>query len=559
MLRDGRVFDSAGVNVSVVHGVLPAELAEMAGRGGGRGDVRFWATGVSVVIHPRNPMVPTMHANYRYFEMQDAPGTAPGAWWFGGGSDLTPAYLFRTTRGISTACCAQRAMSRPGLLPALQATMRRLLPAAPPRRAPGRGRHLLRPARRSRTGRAVAFVTSFAQAIVPAYFPIVRRRRDERFTRRHRAWQQLAAAATSSSTCSTTAARTSACGPAAGPRAFSCRSRPWRAGTTARRKRAVRRRSCSTSCAGRGSGHDPSAPGHARQRPRPDTERNGGRRAAPRVARTGRRARRAPHLGRRAGRRRRAPARHGQVTVRQGDRGGAAPWRCRSRSALGQGPPRRAPERAGNRRGPRASSIRGTCCAAPRGSRGCPAERRSAPPACVGAHSCLPRGPTSVSRICAATSTLGSGVSARDAFDAIVLAAAGLSRLGVAAGTPLPPNVMVPAPGQGCLAVEARTATPVHARSTEPLDHLASRRQLLAERAVARRLGAGCQTPLGVHARPEGPGELTLAAFAGLPDGSLACGLRCGAARGARGARCRSGRHAACEGSGRVLSGEEAA
>merc|ERR1712228_819404 len=50
--------------------------------------VPFFACGLSSVMHPRNPMAPTMHFNYRYFE------TDGGVWWFGGGSDLTPSYLF---------------------------------------------------------------------------------------------------------------------------------------------------------------------------------------------------------------------------------------------------------------------------------------------------------------------------------------------------------------------------------------------------------------------------------------------------------------------------------
>jgi coproporphyrinogen III oxidase len=55
-------------------------------------DLDFFATGVSLVLHPINPMAPTVHANYRYFERGE--GQKPGSWWFGGGADLTPSYLF---------------------------------------------------------------------------------------------------------------------------------------------------------------------------------------------------------------------------------------------------------------------------------------------------------------------------------------------------------------------------------------------------------------------------------------------------------------------------------
>ncbi len=90
VLKDGAVFEQGGVNYSRVSGVtLPASATahrpELAGRA-------WTATGVSLVIHPRNPYVPTSHANVRYFEADKA-GTDP-VWWFGGGFDLTPFYPF---------------------------------------------------------------------------------------------------------------------------------------------------------------------------------------------------------------------------------------------------------------------------------------------------------------------------------------------------------------------------------------------------------------------------------------------------------------------------------
>lgn len=91
VLSEGAVFEQAGVGFSHVYGDhLPAAATarrpELAERG-------FQAMGVSVVIHPRNPYVPTSHANVRFL-MADAPGAAP-LWWFGGGFDLTPFYGFK--------------------------------------------------------------------------------------------------------------------------------------------------------------------------------------------------------------------------------------------------------------------------------------------------------------------------------------------------------------------------------------------------------------------------------------------------------------------------------
>jgi coproporphyrinogen III oxidase len=91
VLRDGAIFEQAGVNYSEVHGNnLPASATahrpELAGR-------QFRAMGVSLVIHPHNPYIPTSHANVRFF-VAEKPGEDP-VWWFGGGFDLTPYYAFK--------------------------------------------------------------------------------------------------------------------------------------------------------------------------------------------------------------------------------------------------------------------------------------------------------------------------------------------------------------------------------------------------------------------------------------------------------------------------------
>lgn len=84
IMERGAVIEKGGVNWSLVEGELPADVAA-AMPGNGRA---FRASGVSLVLHPRSPMVPTVHANFRMFEQGD---TA----WFGGGADLTPYYFFR--------------------------------------------------------------------------------------------------------------------------------------------------------------------------------------------------------------------------------------------------------------------------------------------------------------------------------------------------------------------------------------------------------------------------------------------------------------------------------
>ncbi|NJR64992.1 MAG: oxygen-dependent coproporphyrinogen oxidase [Leptolyngbyaceae cyanobacterium CRU_2_3] len=85
VIQDGRIFEQGGVNFSEVWGShLPPSILVQRPEAAGH---PFYATGVSMVLHPRNPYIPTVHLNYRYFE-------AGPVWWFGGGIDLTPYYPF---------------------------------------------------------------------------------------------------------------------------------------------------------------------------------------------------------------------------------------------------------------------------------------------------------------------------------------------------------------------------------------------------------------------------------------------------------------------------------
>ena len=85
VLADGGVLEQGGVNFSEVWGShLPPSIVQQRPEAAGHG---FYATGTSMVLHPRNPYVPTVHLNFRYFE-------AGPVWWFGGGADLTPYYPF---------------------------------------------------------------------------------------------------------------------------------------------------------------------------------------------------------------------------------------------------------------------------------------------------------------------------------------------------------------------------------------------------------------------------------------------------------------------------------
>tara|TARA_B100000900_G_scaffold6453_1_gene5471 strand:- start:831 stop:1859 length:1029 start_codon:yes stop_codon:yes gene_type:complete len=85
VLKNGLVFEQAGVNFSEVHGKeLPESIISQRPEAKGH---EWFATGTSMVLHPQNPFIPTVHLNYRYFE-------AGPVWWFGGGADLTPFYPY---------------------------------------------------------------------------------------------------------------------------------------------------------------------------------------------------------------------------------------------------------------------------------------------------------------------------------------------------------------------------------------------------------------------------------------------------------------------------------
>lgn len=193
ILQDGQVFEKAGVNVSTVMGTLSSEAMRALKLGGpeaGERSASFYATGVSVVLHPHNPLAPTVHANYRYFELND--GKAPGSWWFGGGSDLTPAYLIEDDaihfHWTLKAACDQH---DPTFYPRFKKICDDYfyLPHRGERR--GVGGIFFDHLNEREPAFYLAFATSCAEAFIPAYFPVLEKRKDLPFTAAQKAWQQL--------------------------------------------------------------------------------------------------------------------------------------------------------------------------------------------------------------------------------------------------------------------------------------------------------------------------------------------------------------------------------
>jgi coproporphyrinogen III oxidase len=181
VMEDGRVFEKAGVATSTVFGTMPQSVArkmnvEAAG---------FFATGISLIIHPLSPMVPTVHMNYRYFERSD------GDAWFGGGSDLTPYYLldedaahFHTS--LKKACDSTTG----GDYPHFKKWCDEYFFIKHRQETRGVGGIFFDYLRGNPTG-YFELVKSCGDAFVDSYLPIVTRRGNEPYTDAERHWQML--------------------------------------------------------------------------------------------------------------------------------------------------------------------------------------------------------------------------------------------------------------------------------------------------------------------------------------------------------------------------------
>ena len=182
VLEGGAVFEKAGVNFSNVEGELSAELADhMPGTGRA-----FRAAGVSLVLHPRSPMVPTTHANFRCIAKGEV-------MWFGGGADLTPYYFHREDavhfhRVLADACDRHKPI---GDYDRFKAWCDEyfFLPHRGETRGVGGVFYDYLGSKGEPADDVFAFVQDLGRAFVPAYVPIVRRRVGDAYGDLERAWQ----------------------------------------------------------------------------------------------------------------------------------------------------------------------------------------------------------------------------------------------------------------------------------------------------------------------------------------------------------------------------------
>ncbi|MDI3336946.1 oxygen-dependent coproporphyrinogen oxidase [Defluviimonas aestuarii] len=175
VMRGGRVFEKVGVNVSVVHGELGARAqSAMAARGvpGMETDPRFWATGISLVAHMRNPHVPAVHMNTRMF-------WTPHAWWFGGGADLNPCIEYKgDTTHFHAALAAACDAHDPGYYGRFKSWADEYFFVPHRGRARGVGGIFFDDLNTGNWEADFAFVQSVGKAFLPAFLPLVDRRRE---------------------------------------------------------------------------------------------------------------------------------------------------------------------------------------------------------------------------------------------------------------------------------------------------------------------------------------------------------------------------------------------
>lgn len=190
-IADGNVFEKGGVNTSMVYGKLPQAMQDNFGVK----DSNFFACGLSLVIHPVNPFVPTVHANWRYFELYDSDLNKADSW-FGGGSDLTPYYIFEED-GCHFHSTLKNAMDPFGT--DLYSKYKKQCDEY----FVNRHRHneargiggvfydYLRPENDADAQRLLSFQQANGNAFLEAYLPIVERRKDIDYGEKEKEWQEI--------------------------------------------------------------------------------------------------------------------------------------------------------------------------------------------------------------------------------------------------------------------------------------------------------------------------------------------------------------------------------
>lgn len=192
VISDGAVFEKGGVNTSVVQGKLPPAMQHAFNVP----ESDFFACGLSLVIHPLNPFVPTVHANWRYFELYGKEDGKLLDSWFGGGSDLTPYYIFEED-GKHFHNTLKQAMDRfdTAFYPKYKNNCDNYFVNThrdnETRGIGGVFYDYLRPVDDADKARLFAFQQANGNSFLPAYLPIVNKRKDLPYTEKEVNWQEI--------------------------------------------------------------------------------------------------------------------------------------------------------------------------------------------------------------------------------------------------------------------------------------------------------------------------------------------------------------------------------
>ena len=190
VIENGSVFEKGGVNISGVHGKLPKSMQDYFKVD----EVDFFACGLSLVLHPKNPFVPTVHANWRYFEMYNERGEIIDSW-FGGGQDLTPYYLFEEDAShFHTVCKTSCDRHNDGFYKSYKQKCDEYF--YNPHRNEGRGIGGLffdycKKSEEMTMRNWYNFVAEVGNSFLEAYVPIVEKRKNLVYTQEQRKWQEI--------------------------------------------------------------------------------------------------------------------------------------------------------------------------------------------------------------------------------------------------------------------------------------------------------------------------------------------------------------------------------
>lgn len=190
IIEDGAIFEKGGVNISKVHGPLAPAMQHYFKVG----DVHFFACGLSLVLHPKSPMIPTVHANWRYFEMYDQQGNTIDSW-FGGGQDLTPYYLFEEdATHFHSICKSVCDRHDPKFYPEYKQRCDEYFWNSHRGEARGVGGLFFDYCKASEERSMedwYTFVSDVGNSFLGAYVPIVQRRQDLPYVEHQRKWQEI--------------------------------------------------------------------------------------------------------------------------------------------------------------------------------------------------------------------------------------------------------------------------------------------------------------------------------------------------------------------------------